>query len=84
MSNSNSIEKNVIQTSINEDILYKSGEGIATITLNRPKKFNALRPLLLKGLEEALRRANCDPSVKVIVLEGNGDSFCAGFDFGDG
>ena len=61
----------------------KSG-GIATITLNRPEKYNTLRPSLLADLDDALRRANTDNEVKVIILEGAGDAFCAGFDFSGG
>ena len=64
--------------------LYARRGAIATITLNRPEKYNTLRPSLLADLDEALRNANTDSEVKVIILEGAGDSFCAGFDFSDG
>ncbi len=65
-------------------VLYKKDGAIATITLNRPEKYNTLRPSLLNDLDEALRQANLDNAVKVIILEGAGDSFCAGFDFSGG
>ena len=58
--------------------------AIATITLNRPEKFNALSLDLVEALDGALRAANRDRETKVIVLEGAGDSFCAGFDFSAG
>ncbi|MEM6583940.1 MAG: crotonase/enoyl-CoA hydratase family protein [Pseudomonadota bacterium] len=65
-------------------VLYSQTDSIATITLNRPDKYNTLRPSLLDDLDDALRQANRDESVKVIILEGAGDAFCAGFDFSDG
>ncbi|MEM1153598.1 MAG: crotonase/enoyl-CoA hydratase family protein [Pseudomonadota bacterium] len=65
-------------------VLYSQTDAIATITLNRPEKYNTLRPSLLDDLDDALRQANRDESVKVIILEGAGDAFCAGFDFSDG
>ncbi len=64
--------------------LYAKSDAIATITLNRPEKYNTLRPSLLNDFDAALREANTDNEVKVIILEGAGDAFCAGFDFSDG
>ena len=64
--------------------LYKKNGAIATIRLNRPEKYNTLRPSVLNDLESALREANLDNEVKIIILEGAGDSFCAGFDFSGG
>lgn len=65
-------------------ILYRKKGAIAVITLNRPEKYNTFRFEMLDELESALRDANRDDSVKVIVLEGAGDSFCGGFDFSGG
>ena len=67
-----------------EAVLYTTDGAIATVTLNRPHKYNTLRPDVLDGLDHALQRANRDPAVRVIVLEGAGDSFCGGFDFSEG
>ena len=67
-----------------KEVLYSKNGGIATITLNRPEKYNTLRPSILGELDNALREANTDNEVKVIILEGAGDSFCGGFDFSDG
>ena len=64
--------------------LYSKSGAIATITLNRPEKYNTLRPSLLADLDDALRQANTDNGVKVIILEGAGDAFCAGCDFSEG
>ena len=66
------------------ETLYTKSGAIATITLNRPEKYNTLRPSLLDDLDDALRQANRDNKVKVIILEGAGDAFCAGFDFSGG
>ena len=65
-------------------VLYSTSGAIATITLNRPEKYNTLRPSLLEDLDDALRQANTDKEIKVIILEGAGDAFCAGFDFSGG
>jgi enoyl-CoA hydratase len=63
---------------------YDASGAVATVTLNRPASFNALRPEMISGLDAALRTANRDDTVKIIVLQGAGDHFCAGFDFSDG
>ncbi len=60
--------------------VVKNG-AIATVTLNRPDKYNTLRFELIEELDGALRDANRDDAIKVIILEGAGDSFCGGFDF---
>ena len=65
-------------------IKYTKSSAIATITLNRPEKYNTLRFEMLEELDSALRDANADHSIKVIILEGAGDSFCGGFDFSGG
>ncbi len=67
-----------------EFVRYAAADGIATVTLNRPEKYNTLRLELIDELDAALREANRDPEVRVIVLEGAGDSFCGGFDFSGG
>jgi enoyl-CoA hydratase len=64
-----------------ETILYKKKGRIATVTLNRPEKFNTIRPPMPEELEKALGKANADDDVRVIILQGAGHSFCAGFDF---
>ena len=66
-----------------ETLIYTTDGPIATITLNRPDKFNTLRPPMWDEIEAALGQANRDIDVRVIVLQGAGHSFCAGFDFSD-
>ena len=65
-------------------VLYSKTAGIATITLNRPNKANTLRMEVVEGLDHALRDANYDRDIKVVILEGAGDNFCGGFDFSGG
>jgi enoyl-CoA hydratase len=65
-------------------IEYSKSDAIATITLNRPEKLNTLRMELIEQLDDALRDANRDDAIKVIILQGAGDAFCGGFDFSGG
>ena len=67
-----------------EDILYETHEGIATITINRPKVRNAVRPRTYEELTEAMKTAADDPEVGVVVLTGSGDkAFSSGGDVSD-
>ena len=60
-------------------ILTKSGDGVKTIVMNRPDKRNALCPLLIEELTQALAEAEtCDCGV--VILTGAGPAFCAGLD----
>lgn len=56
-------------------------QGIADVRLNRPDKRNALDGAMFRGLAEAGEQLKRDPSVRVVVLSGEGASFCAGLDF---
>jgi len=67
-----------------DEVLYAKTDRIATISLNRPKKYNTLRWEVIRGLKQYLEDANQDPDISVIVLEGKGDAFCGGFDFSGG
>ncbi|MEP6570656.1 MAG: enoyl-CoA hydratase-related protein [Acidobacteriota bacterium] len=61
-------------------ILYQVDGAVARITLNRPEKRNALNEALVAGLKDALRKANDDAAVRVVVLSGAGRDFCSGAD----
>ncbi|HEY78334.1 MAG TPA: enoyl-CoA hydratase/isomerase family protein [Dehalococcoidia bacterium] len=64
-----------------ENILYdKSGNGVATVTLNRPEKLNTLSLELLRELREAMTDATSDKAVRVVIITGKGRAFCAGAD----
>jgi 2-ketocyclohexanecarboxyl-CoA hydrolase len=63
------------------DILYDGRDGIATITINRPKVLNAFRAETVEEMLAAMRDAEGDREIGVIVLAGAGDrAFCAGGD----
>jgi enoyl-CoA hydratase/carnithine racemase len=61
-------------------LLRNDSNGIATLTLNRPKQYNALSEELLTELQTALGAIEKDDSVRVVVIAGNGPAFCAGHD----
>lgn len=65
-----------------KDILYDVADRVATITLNRPERMNALTPSMQLELHAAFDQADNDPAVKVIILTGAGKAFCSGFDQG--
>ena len=66
------------------DILYEVNERVATVTLNRPEKLNAITPQLQDGLLAALGDAASDPNVHVAVVRGGGRAFSAGYDVTSG
>ena len=61
-------------------ILYQLDGAIARVTLNRPEKRNALNDALIAGLKNALKQANGDEAVRVVVISGAGQDFCSGAD----
>jgi len=65
---------------MNTTVLYSVSDGIATITLNRPHRLNAINPELLSDFKSALDQANADGDVQAIILCGAGRAFCAGDD----
>jgi naphthoate synthase len=63
------------------DIIYEKNDGIAKITMNRPKVYNAFRSLTIREMIDAFRDAWNDNSIGVVALTGAGDkAFCAGGD----
>jgi enoyl-CoA hydratase/carnithine racemase len=63
-----------------ETILYEVADEVATITLNRPDKLNAYTPAMGTEIIDAMRRADADGGVRVIIMTGAGRAFCAGGD----
>jgi 2-(1,2-epoxy-1,2-dihydrophenyl)acetyl-CoA isomerase len=61
-------------------LLHETKDAIATLTLNRPERLNALGDTLRDDLLDAVTRASADPDVRVIVVTGAGKGFCAGGD----
>ncbi|WP_026758440.1 crotonase/enoyl-CoA hydratase family protein [Sediminimonas qiaohouensis] len=62
-------------------LLETDARGVATVTLNRPDKHNALNGGLIAELMDAAEKLAADDKVRIVVLTGNGKSFCAGGDF---
>jgi enoyl-CoA hydratase/carnithine racemase len=58
-------------------------DGVVTLTLNRPEKRNALSIALRDEISDALDGLAADDQVKVVIITGAGDVFCAGFDLGE-
>jgi 2-(1,2-epoxy-1,2-dihydrophenyl)acetyl-CoA isomerase len=63
-------------------IQVSKAEGVATVTLNRPDKLNALSEEMYHGIAEQCRALDADDGVRVIILTGAGRAFCAGGDVG--
>ena len=66
-----------------ETITYDVEERVATITLNRPDRLNAVSPEMVRELHEAYTSAESDPRVWTILVTGSGRAFCAGADVGE-
>ncbi|WP_103379699.1 enoyl-CoA hydratase-related protein [Pseudonocardia dioxanivorans] len=66
------------------EILYSTADRIATITLNVPDKRNRLSYLMRREILHALRTAEQDDDVTVVLIRANGPSFCAGYDLSSG
>src|SRR4029077_904204 len=62
------------------DLLETIEDGIATLTLNRPERLNALSPEMTAGLKETLERYATDRAVGCVVIAGAGRGWCAGGD----
>ena len=69
---------------MSELILTRDAGAIRYLTMNRPEKLNAMSDALVEQLATALRTAEADRDVAVIVLAGAGRAFCAGADLGSG
>lgn len=63
-----------------ETVVYEAHDGVATITLDRPEAKNALSSALMRDLTAAIERATRDDAIRVVILTGAGDAFCAGVD----
>jgi len=63
-----------------ETIIYEKKNSVAKITLNRPEALNAITRTMFLEIGQALEDAEKDSSVRVVVITGSGESFCAGID----
>ena len=58
----------------------RSGDGVVTLTLNRPAQFNSLSEEMLAALQSAFDRIGADTTARAIVVAAAGKAFCAGHD----
>jgi enoyl-CoA hydratase len=65
------------------DLLVEKADGVAVLTLHRPKARNALTSRLILRLRAALADADADPDVGAVILTGADPAFCAGLDLGE-
>ena len=63
-----------------DEILYEISDGIATLTLNRPEKRNAMNSAVLNGLRQYFDELEENRDVRVVVVRGAGKAFCSGMD----
>ena len=63
-----------------ETILYDVRDGVATLTMNRPERRNAMTNTMVRETFDALTAAASDESLRLLVLTGSGTSFCPGAD----
>lgn len=81
----NPISDPLVENVIVDDVasvvkLESTPEGVATVTINRPHKRNALDSLTIEGLTEAFETLHGADHVRIVLLKGAGSSFCAGAD----
>ena len=65
------------------EIRYEVADGVATLTIDRPEKRNAMTYAMLAEFEASVRRASDDPGVRALLVTGAPGSFCAGIDLAD-
>ena len=66
-----------------DTIVVEQANGVMTITLSRPDVLNAVNDLMAKEVQDALRQATRDATVRCLVLTGAGRGFCSGADLRD-
>ncbi|MCP3944006.1 MAG: hypothetical protein GY710_21350 [Desulfobacteraceae bacterium] len=67
---------------MNKEVLFDVKDSVATITLNRPNKKNAINQALLTGLYDCLEKITKIDNIKVGIITGSGNAFCSGIDLG--
>ena len=61
-------------------VLFNVKNGVATITLNRPDRYNAVNQELVDGISSALIKCETEESIRSVVITGAGRGFCSGAD----
>jgi enoyl-CoA hydratase/carnithine racemase len=67
---------------MSDEVLVAVDAAVATVTLNRPDRLNAVTPTMATAYAQALLALDDDPDVRVVVVTGAGRGFCAGADLG--
>jgi enoyl-CoA hydratase/carnithine racemase len=67
-----------------DTLLYEVADGVATVTLNRPDRLNAVNTTVIQELVQAFDTADGDDGVRAVIVTGAGRAFCAGADLGGG
>jgi len=65
---------------VSDEVLVEESDGVAVITINRPKARNAVNGAVARGIAEAMDALDARPEISVYVLTGAGGTFCAGMD----
>jgi enoyl-CoA hydratase/carnithine racemase len=68
---------------MSENLRTEVVDGVMSLTISRPDKKNALTGAMYDAMSDGLERAEADPDVKVVLFQGDGDSFTAGNDLAD-
>ena len=63
-----------------EHLLYDVADGVATVTLNRPDKLNAVNSVMIDELIAVADEIDADDAVRAVIVTGAGRAFCAGAD----
>lgn len=66
-----------------EELLYEKDGAVATLTLNRPERLNAISPRMLEAISRRLLESDRDAEVRAIIVTGAGRGFCSGLDLID-
>ncbi|MCI0546735.1 MAG: enoyl-CoA hydratase-related protein [Candidatus Rokubacteria bacterium] len=66
-----------------DELLLKIEDGIATLTMNRPERRNAMNRAMLDGLVARMEELDANADVRVVVVRGEGPAFCSGMDLRD-
>ena len=69
---------------MSSDILFDVDDGVATITLNRPDRLNAVSGSMIRELTTAFDETDADDDVRAVIVTGAGRAFCAGADLSGG
>src|ERR1700751_2894777 len=70
------------ETTTFDTVIYEKDGSIARVVMNRPEKANTQNSQLVWDFDNALKLADHDYDVKVVIIKGNGRGFCAGHDLG--